>query len=280
MSDKYVKDNFEHDGIFVDYIKPGHEAPHPLGLPLLFIHGGFHGSWCWHYYLKYFATAGYECYALNWYNHYKSAALPMEQFVNRSIVDVTEEIDKIVDYLKLTPVIVGWSMGGLAALKYAEQSLLPGLVLITPGIPLEAGGAHIELPIPYDDQQPFSPPPFEIAKELFLQGVDEERAKHYYSLLCPESAKAVREVMDTGHAISVDKTKISHPILVLGAECDRLAPPDLVRNTADVYAADYIYIRGKGHNLLTECGWQETAELIVKWLRRMDMLSGARAYGL
>lgn len=274
MSDKYVNGHFEHDGIFVDYIKPNGETSQTKKTPLLFIHGGFHGSWCWHYYLKYFATIGYECYALNWYNHYKSASIPVEQFLNRSIADVTEEIDKIVDYLKLTPVIVGWSMGGLAALKYAEQSLLPGLVLITPGIPLEAGGAHIELPMPNNDQQPFLPPPFEIAKALFFQGVDEEQAKHYYSLLCPESPKAVREVMDTEHAISVDKTKISHPILVLGAEYDQLSPPDLVRNTADVYAADYIYIRGKGHNLLTESGWEETAKMIAKWLCRVGIPSG------
>lgn len=275
MSDKYVISNFEHDGIFVEYIKPDSEVSQTEKLPLLFVHGGCHGSWCWHYYLKYFATVGYECYALNWYNHYKSATIPVDQFLKRSIADVTVEIDKIVDYLEIKPVIVGHSMGGLASLKYAEQTLLPGLVLITPGIPREAGGAHIELPLPPNDQQAFSPPPFEIAKELFFQGVDEEQAQYYHSLLCPESPKAVREVTEIEHAISVDKTKISHPILVLGAENDRLAPPGLVRKTADVYAADYIYIRGKGHNLLTESGWEETAEMIAKWLCRMGLLSGA-----
>lgn len=165
--------------------------------------------------------------------------------------------------------------GRTGSAKIRRTVLLPGLVVITPGIPLEAGGAYIELPIPNNDQKPFLPPPFEIAKVLFFQGVDEEQAKHYYSLLCPESPKAVREVMDTEHAISVDKTKITHPILVLGVEYDQLSPPDLVRNTADVYAADYIYIRSKGHNLLTESGWEETAEMIAKWLRRMGMLSGA-----
>ena len=32
-----------------------------------------------------------DCYALNWYNHYKSMSLPLNQFINRSLADVTEK---------------------------------------------------------------------------------------------------------------------------------------------------------------------------------------------
>jgi pimeloyl-ACP methyl ester carboxylesterase len=102
------------------------------------------------------------------------------------------------------------------------------------------------------------PPPFEVARELFFQGLSEVDAWCYYSLLEPESPQAVYEVT-RGWTISVDKVRISHPILVVGAELDNLAPPHLVRNLADHYGADYLFLFGKGHSVLLEPEWRLAA---------------------
>ena len=108
--------------------------------------------------------------------------------------------------------------------------------------------------------------PFELAMQLFFQGLTEEEARHYYGLLCSESPRAAYEA--TRWTVSVDKTRVSGPILVLGAELDVLTPPSTSRGLADFYGADYRFIRGRGHNLLLEPGWKETADLIIDWLER------------
>ena len=33
--------------------------------PLIFIHGAWHGAWCWERFLDYFAARGYPCYAVD-----------------------------------------------------------------------------------------------------------------------------------------------------------------------------------------------------------------------
>ncbi|GFG78295.1 hypothetical protein MPRG_15710 [Mycobacterium paragordonae] len=37
--------------------------------PLLFVHGGWHGAWCWENFLDYFADAGYRAVAVSLRGH-------------------------------------------------------------------------------------------------------------------------------------------------------------------------------------------------------------------
>jgi pimeloyl-ACP methyl ester carboxylesterase len=37
--------------------------------PIVFVHGGCHGSWSWVHFLPYFAQAGWDCHALTWFGH-------------------------------------------------------------------------------------------------------------------------------------------------------------------------------------------------------------------
>jgi pimeloyl-ACP methyl ester carboxylesterase len=75
-------------------------------------------------------------------------------------------------------------------------------------------------------------PPFDVARQLFFDGLDDEPAKHFYSLLCPESPTCVYEA--TRFTVSVDYKNIECPIFALGAEQDLLVPPGYVRALADL----------------------------------------------
>ncbi|GMO93389.1 alpha/beta hydrolase [Bradyrhizobium sp. TM239] len=250
-------------GIRVETRAPAKSAGKPRP-PILFVHGGCHGSWSWEKFLPYFADAGWECHALNWYGHNGSDPHPKNDLIHRSIADVVEEISLVAGQFEAKPILIGHSMGALASQKFAEQNSLAGLVLSTSVVPSEVGGAKIDVPV--DFSRPWGPPPFELAMQLFFQGLTEDEARPYYERLCPESPKAAYEA--TRWSVSVDKTRVSGPILVLGAELDVLTPPSTSRALADFYGADYRYLRGRGHNLLLEPGWQETAGLIAQWLER------------
>jgi pimeloyl-ACP methyl ester carboxylesterase len=107
-------------------------------------------------------------------------------------------------------------------------------------------------------------PPFEVAHQLFFDGLAVEQAKHFYSLLCPESPKCVYEA--TRFTISVNYKNIDCPIFAFGAEHDLLVPPDYVRALASLSGAEFHLLPGRGHNLLLELKWKETAGIIRDWL--------------
>jgi hypothetical protein len=56
--------------------------------------------------------------------------------------------------------------------------------------------------------------------------------------------------------------------LVVSSELDHLTPPAIGRSLATFCGADYRYLRGRGHNVLLEPNWQETASMVAAWLGR------------
>lgn len=52
------------DKLMLEVIERGSgTATHPV--PLLFVHGGWHGAWCWENFLDFFADAGYRAVAMS-----------------------------------------------------------------------------------------------------------------------------------------------------------------------------------------------------------------------
>lgn len=252
-------------GVRVERCAPVGQSPDDQRPPLLLVHGGSHGSWCWENYLSYFSNAGWDTLALNWYGHGGSEDLAPEALVNRSIVDVTEEIGLVAGTLPRPPVLFGHSMGGLAAQAYAERNEVAGLVLIASVVPLEVGAPVNEIPV--DRSAPFPVLPFEVASEMFFQGLPETEARGLYARLVPESPRAVWEA--SRWTVSVDRSRILCPVLVIGGEVDILCPAEITRNLAAHYDAEYIFLPGRGHSIILEPRWRETADQIADWLGRL-----------
>lgn len=248
------------NGVHVQHSGPPVSASRP---PLIFVHGGLHGSWNWHRFVPVFSQAGWECHALDWYGHHESDSLPVETFIRRSIADVTEEIGSVAERAGQVPVLLGHSMGALACLKYAEAAPVAALVLLAPVLPEAIGNPDI--PLDVDPDQPWEPPPFEMAQKMFFGGVDEADARHYYELLCAESPRCVAEA--TGKAaVPVELDAVSSPALVLVGEHDRLTPADRVQELAARLDADFRRYAARSHSLLIDADAEQTAELIAGWL--------------
>ena len=230
--------------------------------PIVFIHGGCHGSWVFHNYLSFFAESGWESHALNWFNHNGSRSLSPEHFIVRGIEAIKEEITLVASILRVPPILVAHSMGGMAAQKFAEENDLRALVLLAPVVSIEAGVDSINLAIDEDHVWPV--PPFDVARRLFFDGLNDGQAEYFYSLLCPESPRCVYEA--TRFTISVNYKNIKYPILALGAEHDLLVPSGYVRVLAELSRADFRLVPGRGHNMLLEPNWRATAGIIRDWL--------------
>jgi pimeloyl-ACP methyl ester carboxylesterase len=253
------------DGVSIEHA-PSESSP--TAPPIVFVHGGTHGSWAWEKFLPYFAATGRDCYSFSWFNH-GSRELPDDQFAARSMTDTVEELEIVIAQVGQEPVIISHSMGAIIAQKYAEKLPVLGQVQLTPALCAEVG-FDVESAVSFDvDSEiargvPIERPPFEVAWSLYLGGCSEEDARRYYALMPRESPTALKEAMTT--SVSVDRTRIGGPSLMIAAEHDVVIPAEAVRRSAAYFGSDYLFLFGRSHNVLLEPRWRETANRIKSWL--------------
>ena len=99
--------------------------PHPL----LFVHGAFHGGWCWDVnFLDFFAECGFRVLAPSLRGHGLS---PVDKPLRLcSISDFVSDVSSIAHTLTPHPILVGHSMGGFIVQKYLERNDAPAAVLL------------------------------------------------------------------------------------------------------------------------------------------------------
>lgn len=99
--------------------------------PILFIHGAWHGAWCWEeYFLPYFAAHGYDSYALSLRGHGNSEGREGLRWCTMS--DYVDDVSQVIGRMPGVPFLVGHSMGGLVVQKYLQTHRAPAAVLLTP----------------------------------------------------------------------------------------------------------------------------------------------------
>jgi len=231
---------------------------------VVLVHGGGHAKWSFEQYARVLSEGGYEVHALDWLCHGDSARLPEEQLLQRGIDDVArEELSYVVDRLSSPPIIIGHSMGAMAALLYAASNPVERLVLLTPVVPSSVGADPIDLDV--DLTKPLAVP-YDVARQLFFPTLDEDLARMYYDLLEPESPRAVWQA--TRWTIDVDLQAVTAPTLVFATELDILTPPAPVAGLAELMGARYELIPAIGHSeiLLKRPESIAVAERIREWL--------------
>ncbi|MFI7643944.1 alpha/beta hydrolase [Nonomuraea sp. NPDC049400] len=262
------------DGIALTHVEPVGGASHAN--PIVFVHGGCHGAWCFAHWQSWFAARGWRNVALDWRSHGSSEPMEQREWLGRPITAVAEDVEVAVARLAETtdaaPIVVGQSMGGLATLTYAATTGrdLAAIALLAPVLPGRFAPEPVDLEIDMD--QPWGPPPLEMAHQLFWPGVDEEAAKKYYALLQPESPAAVWQA--TRWSAEVDVDAVRAPSLVVAAGDDVLAPADHVRALGRVLGAYEVYREDAGHCLSLDPVWEEITEQIEAWLR--DVVTGSQ----
>jgi pimeloyl-ACP methyl ester carboxylesterase len=97
--------------------------------PILFLHGSFHGAWCWtERFFPYFASRGYPVMALSWRGTGGTDAGDGVKKVKIAdhVADLKCVLDRLADIIGLEkdgkpPILVAHSFGGLAVMKLLEE---------------------------------------------------------------------------------------------------------------------------------------------------------------
>jgi pimeloyl-ACP methyl ester carboxylesterase len=244
---------------------------HPT--PLLFVHGAFHGAWCWdEHFLDFFAARGYRALALNLRGH---AASPSPTPLNEcSVADYVDDVHAVAAGLPTPPVVIGHSMGGFVVQKYLAAHDAPAGVLVASAPPrgLVRAVARIVRTHPRHCARSrslgrplefFGTPP--IARALFYSpGTPEELVSRYVGRLQEESTRVLYRDLTFGDLARPKDVRA--PVLVLGAELDGFFNRQEVLATARAYRTAAEFFPAMGHNMMLEDGWAAVADRIDTWL--------------
>jgi len=188
--------------------------------PLYLLHGELGGSWVWHPLLGFFAGRGWEGHALNLRGHYWSETadfgeIDFDTYVADALAGLT--------HLARPPVVMGHGLGGLLALKVAEQVPISALVLFSPALPaplLPPPPAHVVRLLPRQYRRELlgwdGAPEIIQRQNPDLSLADVARVQH---LMGVESGAARRQMLE---GVAVERDALPDvPRLVIGAGLDR-----------------------------------------------------------
>jgi alpha-beta hydrolase superfamily lysophospholipase len=103
-----------------------------------------------------------------------------------------------------------------------------------------------------------------LAKDyLFSDDYPDEKFLEYYRYIQPES---FRMALEAAFLRLPRPGKIKTPLLVLGAENDRVFTVAEQRNTARAYKTEAILYSDMAHDMMLEAGWRSVADQILSWL--------------
>jgi pimeloyl-ACP methyl ester carboxylesterase len=244
--------------------------------PLVFVHGNFCGSWCYHNFARYFAGRGIPCHLVNFRGHWLSGG---HGELGKAVTeDYVADVETCIESIGQRVVLVGHSMGGVVSQKVAERGDLEALVLLDSG-PCKYLTENFFRPDPQIMpvlQAVFKPqvdgtvrldPQVDKLKQIFFEkdNVSNEMLIQTVSYLGRESAKALQK----HPLLPVDPSKITCDVYVIGRRgSGNEKNPDLWDAMADYFDAKGRHISSEiSHNMFAENNWVEHAERIESWCR-------------
>jgi alpha-beta hydrolase superfamily lysophospholipase len=250
---------------------------HPEGeqqtTPILFVHGAWHGAWCWEeFFLPYFSSKGYHVKALSLRGHGNSAG--GERLRTTRVSEYVEDVANAVNSFSSPPILVGHSMGGLIVQKYLESNSIPAIpraILLAPvpphGVWKTTLGILMRHPLVFL-QVNLTMKLFPIVSTLartqesfFSPDMPKDQLEKYFSEMQNESFLAFMDML----FLDLPRPKrIKTPMTVLCAENDTIFSLRDNEATARAYGTTLKMFKNMAHDMMLEKEWQQVADHIME----------------
>lgn len=221
---------------------------------LLFLHGAWHGSWCWGPLAEPLALDGYGVTMIDLPGHGENTwELPALTSINDYAAYAARAASELP-----SPVLIGHSMGGWVVQKLLEVVDLPSVLLCplpAKGLawrtlgklafwhPILLGGTFIG--------RPFRVKNAAMARQLFYDKISEDELHTYWEPLVPEPAIAALQ-MGLFFKLPFINTPMPkpgrEPRLVIAAENDWIMPVGAMRHAAKKLGARFELLPDMPHN--------------------------------
>lgn len=264
-----VSRDVPHLEVISRYPSKRHDQP-----PLLFVHGAWHGAWCWsEHFLDYFAARGYASHALSLRGHGTSDGRQGLRWTR--IADYVADLAQVIATLPCPPIVVAHSMGGFVLQKFLESCSVPACVLLAPVPP--QGAARITAKVLRRHPllflrgnlalslYPVVATQALVREAFFSVGMAPDLLARYSTYMQEESYLGFLDML----LLDLPKRRQHDvPALVLAAERDSLVDVAEVEATARTFGADAAIVPDVAHDMMLDTHWRRVADRIAQWLDR------------
>lgn len=262
--------------------------------PVVFVHGLWLLSNSWDRWRTLFEEQGYITLAPIWPDDpdtVEEANQDPKVFAHKRIKQITDHYADAIGQLKIKPVIIGHSFGGLIVEQLAGEGLARATVAIDPApfrgvLPLppsaiKASSAVLINPLNYDRAVPLT---YEQFRYAFANAVDESEAHELYETYAvPGSGvpifQAATANVNPWTDARVDTTNPERgPLLITSGELDHTVPPTVAQaaykqQEKNPGVTEIISLPGRGHSLTIDHGWREVAEAALVFIAHQLKIS-------
>lgn len=240
--------------------------------PLLFIHGMWHAAWCWQEWQTLLAEWGWESHAISLPGHGDSPAQGSVRWstMQKYLKIVSQEVNRF----DTKPVLIGHSMGGALTQWYLKKIAddLPAAVLVaawTSHSTIADGTlGHLKRdPIGFMSMAFYTSSGLirnpKVASSMLTTKECLYTPKQLWEKLEPESGLVL---MQHNPPLWSPLKNPKTPMLSIAGETDAVITLEGSKKSADFYGADFIEVKGGGHNLMMEKSYKETVRKLSDWL--------------
>jgi pimeloyl-ACP methyl ester carboxylesterase len=257
--------------------------------PVVFVHGLWLLPSSWDPWVEVFEDAGYTALTPGWPDDpdtVEEAKAHPEVFAGKSVGDVADYIEAILEKLDRKPAVIGHSFGGLLTEILAGRGRAKVSVAISPApfrgvLPLPISALRSASPVLKNPKNKHRAIPltYEQFRYGFANAVDEDEARKLYEAYSvPGSGEPIFQAANANlnpwTEAKVDtKNPKRGPMLIISGEKDHTVPPAIAsasykkerRNKA---VTEFVTVPGRGHALTIDSGWRDVADTTLEFVKR------------
>jgi pimeloyl-ACP methyl ester carboxylesterase len=239
--------------------------------PLLFVHGIYHGGWCFlEHFVPWFVARGYPCHVLTLRGHRGGGVI---RTTRSAYINDLREAFVAIDP---APVVVGHSLGGmLVQALLAEGVVSQGVLLATPtplSLARRAVQETLRLPrvflpawLRLDLERAYHTR--EVCRDSFFSaGFPDEALDPYVDRLRTINYGTWALLRTLFAPVPRPQADFAGRVLVVGGANDPTCTPAVEQRIARRYGTDAVIVDGVSHDLMLDTNWRGAAAAIATWL--------------
>ncbi len=257
--------------------------------PVVFVHGLWLLSSSWDRWAAVFEDAGYTALTPGWPDDpetVEEAHAKPEVFAHKSIKQVADHFEEVIQSLEKKPAVIGHSFGGLMAEILAGRGLSAASVAISPApfrgvLPLPISALRSTAPVLSNpaNRGRAVPLTFDQFRYGFANAVSDDEAKELYKTFAvPAPGEPVFQAaaanLNPWTEAKVDTENPDRgPLLIISGEKDHTVPGAVAKASfkkeqQNQSVTEIVEAPNRGHALTIDSGWREVADTALGFVQR------------
>jgi pimeloyl-ACP methyl ester carboxylesterase len=245
----------------------------PERRPLLFVHGVYHGGWCFQeHFVPYFTALGHPCHSLTMRGHGRDDVAPCR--LTRA--DYADDVRGALAELPRDTLAIGHSLGGMVLQTLLAQGAIRDAVLLATPTPaallrqafamtLRAPARMLPAWLRFDVQRVYHQREI-VATSFFSPDLPEAWLERYLAELRSVSYGTWAFLKTVFAPVPRPPFDLDARVLVVGGCNDPTCTPAVQRGIAELYRTSPVIVPGVSHDLMLETRWRDAADVVNAWL--------------